>query len=56
MLRYSRALYQIVEKDWDKISRPDRFEIENLEPHSFKLQNTGANYRAVGVNLKTSIA
>jgi len=55
MLRYGKALMQLFVEKWDKISKPDKFEVSNVEPFPFKLQAGGSIYKAAGVNVKLAI-
>lgn len=55
MLRYNRVFVELFEKNWDKISKSDKFEVQSLEPISFRLLNNSDDYRATGVELRLTI-
>ena len=57
LLRYQRALEEIFEKNYFKIGnvRP-KIEISSLEPVSFKVQNSGEQFRAIGIEIEYSIS
>lgn len=51
LFRYSRALQEVFEENFAKISHSSKFRIETLEPVPLKLINSSQPYRAVGVKL-----
>lgn len=56
LLRYGRALEEIFEENYFKINnvRP-KIEIASLQPVSFKLQNSSNRFKAIGIEIETSI-
>lgn len=56
LLRYQRALEEIFEENFYKINsvRP-KIEISSLQPISFRLQNSGEQFRAIGIEIELSI-
>jgi len=56
LLRYQRALEEIFEENFYKINnvRP-KIEISSLQPISFKMQNSGEQFRAIGIEIELSI-
>lgn len=56
LLRYGRALEEIFEKNYFKINnvRP-KIEISSLQPISFKMQNSSNQFKAIGIEIETSI-
>lgn len=56
MLRYMRAVKEVFEENFSKNRTWPNLEITSLVPDSAKLNGSSQNYRATGVNLKTSLA
>ena len=56
LLRYGRALEEIFEKNYFKINnvRP-KIEVTSLQPVSFKAQNSSHRFKAIGIEIETSI-
>lgn len=56
LLRYGRALEEIFEKNYFKIGnvRP-KIEISSLQPISFRTQNSSNQFKAIGIEIETSI-
>ena len=56
MLRYRRCLKEVFEDNFQLISNSNMIKIQSLVPVSFQGLNSSESYRAVGVNIKTSIS
>lgn len=56
LLRYQRALEEIFEENSFKINNVrQKTEISSLQPISFKLQNEGEQFRAIGIEIEFSM-
>lgn len=55
LFRYQRALMEVLQKGWAKISRSDKLELTNIEPIAYQLANSSTWYRAIGVQISTTI-
>lgn len=53
MLRYSRALKEVIEENFRIVECCNSLEVQSLVPVPFQDINTGEPYRAVGILLKT---
>lgn len=55
--RYTRAIKDVIEANWDKIPSASKTKIETVRPISFKLDlNSSEEIRVGGVSLLTSLA
>lgn len=54
-LRYGRALREIFEEGWSKISAEARIFISSLAPIVFEMHGLDGSYRAVGVKIRTTL-
>lgn len=57
LLRYGRALEELFEKNYFKINnvRP-KIIVSSLQPISFKMQNSSNLFKAIGIEIETSIS
>jgi hypothetical protein len=55
ILRYSRALSELLEGSWSQIGNAVKVTVSSLAPISFKLQDRSDDFRAVGVQLEVTI-
>ena len=56
MLRYARALKQITEKNFDKISQIGNIRVEAMTPTNFQDLESNTFYKMAGISLSLSIA
>lgn len=56
LLRYSRVLKELFESNWSKIGTGITLEVDSLEPIAFQLVNASHPFRAVGVDLRFTLA
>lgn len=55
MLRYRRCLKEVFEETFHLATNSRILQIQSLVPVAFQGLNSSANYRAVGVNIKSSV-
>lgn len=56
VLRYNKALVELFENNYARVSGSDRLEVQSLEPVVFQLINSEDVYRAAGVRLEVVLA
>lgn len=56
VLRYSRALNEVIDEKYAEISYSVKTKVKSLVPISLSLIDTTNNYRAVGVEIEVTIA
>lgn len=54
-LRYHRALSESFTEHWNKSAARNKIEISNLAPLEIEMLNTSKEFRAVGIELRTTI-
>lgn len=55
LLRYSRVLQELFEKNWNKVNKRVKLKVTSLEPIGFSLVNSSQPYRAIGVYLEGAL-
>lgn len=57
LIRYSRALKEVIEANWDKIPHTLKMSVKSLSPSPFRyaFANSADTYRAVGVQVEANI-
>lgn len=55
LLRYNRALKEMIKKSWDIIGKGMKLKISSLVPVAFKLANSSNEYRAIGITIEVNL-
>lgn len=56
MLRYSRALKEVIEENYQSVGKGIKMLVSEFMPISFKFLNSDDSYKAVGININATIA
>lgn len=56
LLRYNRALKDLIQSNWSSIGDGNKLKVRTLVPVAFKLANTSNEYRAIGITIEVNFA
>lgn len=52
LLRYQRAMVEVLEANWDKIGDGLKLKLDELAPVAWTQQNSNANFQSIGVGIE----